>query len=147
MVDRARDSYLDEEGYVNEEFVLDYVLVIDGLSLDEIIEDYIDTNFYCRPEMVKNAVNRIKYGDQVGLEHSVKLNRQLPEKIENLIQDNFKKEKWRSIKNEKPQPGRDIMYINSCAEVGFAWLSRWGEWRCTVSGGMLFVDIRWWKYV
>lgn len=146
MIKRARDTYLDEDGNINEDYVLDYILILDGHSIDEIIEDYLDKDFYCYDHTKKRAIMKIKYSNKVKCQHQVKLNRQIPEKVEKLIKEEVEKEGWKNVEDEKPEVGKDIEYINSNAETGYAFLGKCGEWRCIITGGELLVNVKYWNY-
>lgn len=61
-----------------DEIILEYP---NHRSLDEIIEDYLDKDFYIHEHMRKEAIELIKQEKGEGL----KLNRQIPSEIKFLI--------------------------------------------------------------
>jgi len=53
------------------------------------------------------------------------------------------------LSDKKPEPKKEVEYIDSDGHHGFAYLcSCCGNcWRCSVSGGGLMIDVVKWKYV
>jgi len=52
------------------------------------------------------------------------------------------------LKDQKPERGKDIEYIDSDGEHGYAYLCNCcgREWRCTITGGGLMIDVVKWRY-
>ena len=57
------------------------------------------------------------------------------------------KMEWNNYPDTKPEPGKDVEYIDSNNHHGYAFLSqRCGEWRCVISGGGLMINVVKWRY-
>jgi len=51
------------------------------------------------------------------------------------------------LKDKKPERGKDIEYIDSNGNHGYAFLSqRCDEWRCIITGFGLIIDVVKWRY-
>jgi len=77
---RARDTDRNEKGEPVDDYIRDYLLDIANISIDELIDEYLDKDFYNTRERRKQAIERFKKGDMV------KLNRPMPDKVSNKIE-------------------------------------------------------------
>ena len=57
-------------------------------------------------------------------------------------------DKWQNISDSLPQKGREIKYIDSNNNEGFAFLCNCcgDEWRDIITGGALLIKVKYWKY-
>lgn len=59
------------------------------------------------------------------------------------------KSDWILLTDQKPEKGKDIQYMNSDGETGYAFLCKQcgNCWRCCITGGGLMIDVIKWRYV
>lgn len=55
---------------------------------------------------------------------------------------------WNNWPEIKPEPKRDIEYIDSNGKHGYAYLCGLCKncWRCSITGGGLLIDVKKWRY-
>jgi len=56
--------------------------------------------------------------------------------------------RFRHIKDELPRVGEDILAISEDGDEHYVFLCKCGnEWRCSVTGFCLMIDVEKWKYI